>query len=87
METNADTTFEFDVTFEELLYAEGAAGLNEILDERMADQGIQHTATDIGYQVIKHTPGEEGTSGLITIIATYIPDYEAEDDYSFGDDD
>lgn len=72
-------TFEFDVTVEDLLDADGVAGLNEILDERMASQGIQHTATDIGYEV-KRMHKEDGADPLIIIVATYIPDFEGVDE-------
>jgi hypothetical protein len=76
-----ETTFEFDVTLDELLDAEGIEGLNDILDDRLASQGISHIPTDIGYTVVKHHPGgEENPSGLITIIATYIADDMGEED-------
>lgn len=76
-----EKTFEFDVTLEDLLYANGVEGLNDILDSRMADRGIQHSATDIGYKVVRLYPvTEEGVEGLITIIATYVPDYMGYED-------
>lgn len=72
--TETATTFEFDVSLDDLLYAEGAAGLNDILDERMAQKpedfyGIM--ATDISYEPLFVTPGD---TGLITIRATFTPE-------------
>lgn len=72
-------TFEFDVTVEDLLDADSLAGLNAILDERMASQGIQHTATDISYEV-KRMHEEDGADPLIIIVATYIPGFEGVDE-------
>jgi hypothetical protein len=66
-------SFEFEVTVDDLIEVNGVEGLNEILDERMGEAGIKHTATDIGYEVTKMT----NKTGLITITATYLPDFEA----------
>lgn len=72
-------TFEFDVTMADLLDADGLNGLNEILDERMADRGIQHTATDISYD-LTGLHREDGAEGLLTIVATYVPDFDLMDE-------
>lgn len=70
------TTFEFDVTLDDLLYAEGVAGLNDILDERMTNDPQARfegqMATDISYEALTVTPGD---TNIITISATFTPDY------------
>lgn len=81
------TEFEFDVTLDDLLYANGLEGLNDILDERMAAKpedfyGVM--PTDISYELKSVTTGDEGL-GLITIVATFTPeslygDYEADEE-------
>lgn len=72
-------TFEFTVTPDDLIDANGLEGLNEILDEQMMAAGIQHSATDISY---KFKTMVEGTTydALITVAAVYMPDF------LFGDD-
>lgn len=66
-------TFEFTVTPDDLIYAQGLEGLNEILDEQMTAAGLTHTATDIFYEFKTLV---EGTTydALITVVATYTPD-------------
>lgn len=75
----AKTEFEFDVTFEDLLFADGEAGLNEILDARLEEAGVTHMATDVSYEAVKMT----NKTGQITIKATYEPEEDAFD----GDED
>ena len=74
--TATPTTITFDVTLDELLYAEGAAGLNDILDERMTNDPQARfegqMATDISYEAVSVSPGD---ISLITISATFTPDY------------
>lgn len=67
-------TFEFTVTPDDLLEANGVAGLNEILDEQMELANLQHTATDISYSFKTLVEGET-YDATITVIATYVPDY------------
>lgn len=72
----AAMTFDFDVTFEELLWMQGAGGLNEVLDERMEQAGLKHMATDIAYEAHKMT----NKTGMITVRATYTPDSDFDED-------
>lgn len=71
--TETTKTFEFDVTLDDLLYVNGAGGLNEVLDFRMGNdpefEGI--IATDISYEAVLLSPGD---TALITIRATFTPD-------------
>lgn len=80
----AAKTFDFDVTFEELLWMQGAGGMNEVLDERMEQAGLQATATDISYEAHKM----DNKTGMITVRATYTPDSDfdedSEDNYVVG---
>jgi hypothetical protein len=87
--TATPATFEFDVSLDDLLYAEGAAGLNDILDERMSNDPLGRfegkIATDISYQPVLVTPGD---NGLITIIATFTPEaLDGADEDEEGDED
>lgn len=81
------TKFIFDVTLDDLLDADGVEGLNNILEERMAQNpefaGV--LPTDISYEPQFVTPGD---IGLITIIATFTPDsiYGDNDDDDESDD-
>lgn len=77
----AAKTFDFDVTFEELLWMQGAGGMNEVLDERMEQAGLKHTATDISYEARKMT----NKTGMITVRATYVPDSDFDADAEDND--
>lgn len=71
--TETTKTFEFDVTLDELIEANGVEGFNDILDERLSQNpefdGI--IPTDISYDPLTVWPGD---TALITIRATFIPD-------------
>lgn len=77
-------TFEFTVTPDDLIEANGLEGLNEILDEQMTAAGLQHIATDISYKFKTLVEGNT-YDALITVIAIYTPDdmYGDDEDYSF----
>lgn len=72
-------TFDFTVTPDDLLDANGLEGLNEILDEQMAAAGITHMATDITY---KFKNMVEGTTydAMLRVTAVYVPDNLYSDD-------
>ena len=62
-------TFDFDVTMYDLVEAEGIDGLNEILDERMAAQGIDGYAADVSYWPINLDV--QGDQHMLTIRAKF----------------
>lgn len=72
-------TFDFTVTPDDLLDADGVAGLNDILDEQMTAAGINHMATDITY---KFKTMVEGTTydAMLRVTAVYVPDDLYSDD-------
>lgn len=51
----------------------------------MADRGIQHTATDISYD-LTGLHQEDGAEGLLTIVATYVPDSDLMDEDEIAED-
>ena len=61
-------TEQFYVSLDELLDMDGIEGLNDHLDEVIAEQGLKHFSTDIAYVV-----SGVNTYGEILIEATYIP--------------
>lgn len=79
-EDSETKTFEFDVTLEELAESGGMDGLNDILDSRLSDRGFSHIPSDIDYRAIGLIPGDDTHEGIITILATYTPDYMGMDE-------
>lgn len=71
--TATTATLEFDVTLDDLMEANGAEGLNDILDQRMSQnpefEGVM--PTDIAYEPLFVSPGD---TALITIRATFTPE-------------
>lgn len=86
--TETTATFEFDVTLDDLVEANGIEGLNDILDERLAQDPLGRfegvIASDISYEPLSVTPGD---TGLITIVATFTPDSLTGESDDEGDED
>lgn len=79
-EDSETKTFEFDVTLDELVESGGMDGLNDILESRLSDQGFSYIPSGIDYRAIGLTPGDDTQEGIITILATYTPDYMGMDE-------
>jgi len=81
------TTFEFDVTLDELVDSGGMDGLNDILESRLSDKGFSYIPSGIDYRAIGLVAGDDTHEGIITILATYVPDYMDADEDDIDEED